>query len=99
MTSTTDLKANNLATAKNILAAKGLTFANVGISDKIKINSLVVDYTTELKAKVSDITTNMGISERAAIALILESEISKIQIDTTIEAAEKTILDAEKTIG
>lgn len=98
MTST-ELKMQNLATAKNILAAKGLTFANVGISDKIKINSLVVDYTTELKAKVADITTNMGISERAAIALILESEISKIQIDTTIEAAEKTILDAEKTIG
>lgn len=96
---TTDLKMQNLATAKNILAAKGLTFANVGISDKIKINSLVVDYTPELKAKVSDITTNIGISERAAIALVLESEIAKIQIDSTIEAAEKTISDAKKIIG
>lgn len=94
-----ELKANNLAKAKNILAEKGLTFANVGISDKIKINTLVIDYTPELKVKVTDITTNIGISERAAIALLLEAEIAKIKIDTTIEAAEKTISDAKETIG
>jgi len=94
-----ELKANNLAKAKSILATKGLTFANVGISDKIKINTLVVDYTPDLKTKVEDIVKNIGISERAAIALLLETEIAKIKIDTTIQAVEKTISDAKDTIG
>jgi hypothetical protein len=94
-----ELKANNLAKAKSILATKGLTFVNVGISDKIKINTLVVDYTPDLKTKVEDIIKNIGISERAAIALLLETEIAKIKIDTTIQAVEKTISDAKETIG
>jgi hypothetical protein len=94
-----ELKANNLAKAKNILAEKGLTFANIGISDKIKINSLEIDYTTDFKAKVEDIVKNIGVSERAAITLLLEAEIKKIKIDETIESAEKTILAANQTIG
>lgn len=95
----TELKATNLAKAKSILATKGLTFANVGISDKIKINTLIVDYTPDLKTKVEDIVKNIGISERAAIALLLETEIAKIKVDTTIQAVEKTISDAKETIG
>lgn len=94
-----ELKVTNLAKAKSILATKGLTFANVGISDKIKINTLVIDYTPDLKTKVEDIVKNIGISERAAITLLLETEIAKIKIDTTIQAVEKTISDAKETIG
>jgi hypothetical protein len=97
--SVTELKTTNLSKAKNILAAKGLTFANIGISDKIKINTLCVDYTQDLKKKVLDITENIGLSERAAIVLLLETEINKIKIDKTIEVVEKTIADATETIG
>ena len=94
-----ELKEKSLVAAKNILAAKGLNFANVGLSDKIKINTLCVDYTQDLKDKVADIVKNIGISERAAITILLEKEIGKIKIDTTIEVAEKTVADATETIG
>ena len=94
-----ELKEKSLVAAKNILAAKGLNFANVGLSDKIKINTLCVDYTQDLKDKVADIVKNIGISERAAITILLEKEIAKIKIDTTIEVAEKTVADATETIG
>ena len=94
-----ELKEKSLVAAKNILAAKGLNFANVGLSDKIKINTLCVDYTQDLKDKVADIVKNIGISERAAIVILLEKEIAKIKIDTTIEVAEKTVADATETIG
>ena len=94
-----ELKEKSLVAAKNILAAKGLNFANIGLSDKIKINTLCVDYTQDLKDKVADIVKNIGISERAAITILLEKEIAKIKIDTTIEVAEKTVADATETIG
>ena len=94
-----ELKEKSLVAAKNILATKGLNFANVGLSDKIKINTLCVDYTQDLKDKVADIVKNIGISERAAIVILLEKEIAKIKIDTTIEVAEKTVADATETIG
>ncbi len=94
-----ELKEKSLVAAKNILAAKGLNFANIGLSDKIKINTLCVDYTQDLKDKVTDIVKNIGISERAAIVILLEKEIAKIKIDTTIEVAEKTVADATETIG
>ena len=94
-----ELKEKSLVAAKNILAAKGLNFANVGLSDKIKINTLCVDYTQDLKDKVADIVKNIGISERAAIVILLEKEIAKIKIDTTIDVAEKTVADATETIG
>ena len=94
-----ELKEKSLVAAKNILATKGLNFANVGLSDKIKINTLCVDYTQDLKDKVTDIVKNIGISERAAIVILLEKEIAKIKIDTTIEVAEKTVADATETIG
>jgi len=94
-----EMKSTNLAKAKSILATKGLTFANVGISDKIKINTLVLDFTPDLKAKVEDIVKNIGISERAAITLLLETEIAKIKIDTTIQVVEKTIADAKEIVG
>jgi hypothetical protein len=94
-----ELKEKSLVSAKNILAAKGLNFANIGLSDKIKINTLCVDYTKDLKDKVADIVKNIGISERAAITILLEKEIAKIKIDTTIEVAEKTVADATETIG
>lgn len=94
-----ELKEKSLVAAKNILAAKGLNFANIGLSDKIKINTLCVDYTQDLKDKVADIVKNIGISERAAITILLEKEIGKIKIDTTIEAVEKTVADATETIG
>ena len=94
-----ELKEKSLVSAKNILAAKGLNFANIGLSDKIKINTLCVDYTQDLKDKVVDIVKNIGISERAAITILLEKEIAKIKIDTTIEVAEKTVADATETIG
>ena len=94
-----ELKEKSLVAAKNILAAKGLNFANIGLSDKININTLCVDYTQDLKDKVTDIVKNIGISERAAIVILLEKEIAKIKIDTTIEVAEKTVADATETIG
>ena len=94
-----ELKEKSLVAAKNILATKGLNFANVGLSDKININTLCVDYTQDLKDKVTDIVKNIGISERAAIVILLEKEIAKIKIDTTIEVAEKTVADATETIG
>lgn len=94
-----ELKVTNLEKAKGILKAKGLNFTNIGITNEIKINTLSVDYSPELKLKVLDITKNIGISERAAIALLLEAEIGKIKIDETIDAAAKSISDANTIIG